>query len=141
MRLTMVVPDLPAALNAALEGLVLVNVALLVAALQNGTPIPPLYKQGVRYEREPSKREWWQTIADNLVELTGDCEDLAGARAAEWRVAGMLAGVRYPARAVAIRTGHTTYHAVVRHPNGTIEIHHARSEWRRLVRGVFWARS
>jgi len=121
MRLTMVVPDVPAALNAALEGLVRVNVALLRAAIVVGRPVPPLYSSGIRYKREPVPREWWQTIADNVVERVGDCEDLAAHRAAECRLAGLLVGIPYPARAVAIRTGRNTYHAVVRHPNGRIE--------------------
>jgi hypothetical protein len=80
-----------------------------------------LYSLRIRYKREPVPREWWQTIADNLAERVGDCEDLAAHRAAECRFAGILAGVPYPARAVAIRTGPNTYHAVVRHPSGRIE--------------------
>ena len=117
----MVVPDLPVALNGALEGLVRVNVALLRAALRVGRPVPPLYSLGIRYKREPVPREWWQTIADNLTERVADCEDLAAHRAAECRLAGLLIGIPYPARAVAIRTGKNTYHAVVKHPNGRIE--------------------
>lgn len=120
MRLTMVVPDLPGALNAALEGLVQLNTQLLLAAIRVGRPVPPLYTLGVRYKRERD-REWWQTVADNLVEKNGDCEDLAGHRAAEHRVAGILAGIPYPARAICIRTGKKTYHAIVRHPDGRIE--------------------
>lgn len=120
MRLTMVVPDLPGALNEALEGLVRVNTRLLLAAMRAGRPVPPLYTLGIRYKLEPH-REWWQTVADNLVEKTGDCEDLASHRAAEHRVAGMLAGIPYPARAVCVRTGQRTYHAIVRHPDGRIE--------------------
>lgn len=117
----MVVPDIPVALNAALEGLVRVNVALLVAGLRSGHPVPPLYSSGVRYHREPGGREWWQTVADNLVDKRADCEDLAAHRSAELRVGGLLVGVDYPARAVCVRTGKRTYHAVVRHPDGRIE--------------------
>jgi hypothetical protein len=117
----MVVPDLPAALNAALEGLVRLNVALLRAAIRSGRPVPPLYSSGVRYVREPSGREWWQTVADNIADKKADCEDLAAHRAAELRVGGMIAGFPYPARAVCIRTGKKTYHAIVRHPDGAIE--------------------
>jgi len=117
----MVIPDLPHALNQALEGLVRVNVAMLVAAIRAGRPVPPLYKLGVRYKREPVPREWWQTVADNAVEKTADCEDLASHLAAQYRVAGILAGVKYPARAVCVRTGPKSYHAIVRLPDGRIE--------------------
>ncbi len=121
MKLTMVVPDLPAALNEALEGLVRINVKLLLAAIRAGRPVPPLYRLGVRYKREPLKREWWQTVMDNAVEQWADCEDLATHRAAELRVGGALAGIPYPARAVCKRTGPRMYHAVVQHPDGRIE--------------------
>lgn len=121
MRLTMVVPDIPEALNAALEGLVRINSRMLLGAIKAGKPVPPLYELGVRYKREPGAREWWQTVADNVVEKFADCEDLAGHRAAELRVAGFLVGSPYPARAVCIRTGKRTYHAIVRHPDGHIE--------------------
>lgn len=149
MRLTMVVPDLPIALNAALEGLVRLNTALLLAGLRVGRPVPPLYSLGIRYGRERHGREWWQTVADNLAERGRkdaqiDCEDLAGHRAAEARVGGLLAALRasprlltsmplerlfrltldgwfYPARAICVRTGRKTYHAVVEHPDGRIE--------------------
>ncbi len=79
----MVIPDVPIALNAALEGLVQVNVILLLSAIRIGNPIPRLYSLGIRYKVEPPPREWWQTIADNLHErhqqsAGTDCEDLAG---------------------------------------------------------------
>ncbi|MGD9603900.1 MAG: hypothetical protein AB7O21_19570 [Gammaproteobacteria bacterium] len=121
MRLTMVVPDLPEALNEALEGLVRVNTKLLLALIKAGKPAPPLYTIGIRYKREPVPREWWQTVSDNLIEKHLDCEDAAGHRAAELRVGGMLAGIPYPARAVCKRTGPRSYHAVVEHPDGRIE--------------------
>lgn len=121
MRLTMVVPDLPEALNEALEGLVRINTKMLLAAIRSGRPVPPLYKLGVRYKREPVPREWWQTVADNVVEKHADCEDLAGHLAAQYRVAGILAGVPFPARAVCIRTGPKSYHAIVRLPDGRHE--------------------
>jgi hypothetical protein len=116
MRLSMVVPDLPPALNAALEGLVLVNVTMLIGALLAGTPVPPLYVSGVRYGQEPHGREWWQTVADTHAELertkrrnkvsTTDCEDLAGVRCAELRLGALLAalvGVSPTSRRAALR--------------------------------------
>jgi len=139
----MVVPDTPAALNEALEGLVRLNAKLLLAAFRVGRPVPPLYSLGVRYKREPGRREWWQTIADNIDAQIADCEDLASHLAAEHRIDGFLkafgsssrvralpsrmqtelavSGYFYPARAVCIRTGKRTYHAVTRHPGGRIE--------------------
>jgi hypothetical protein len=142
VKLTIVVPDEPATLNAALEGLVRINEAMMLAAIKSGRPVPPLYTSGIRYGEEPHGREWWQTVADNLAELervqrskakksTTDCEDLAGHRAAELRVwgpawpssvvAGHMAGVPYPARAICVRTGPNMYHAIVEHPDGTRE--------------------
>ncbi len=151
----MVVPDFLTSLNAALEGLVLVNVVMLLAALYVGRPVPPLYLSGIRYGEEPRGREWWQTVADNFGELervkrqharsTTDCEDLASHRASEHRVGALLARVAnlapqeqrkaiyvtakhpqlsyllYPARAICVRTGPHTYHAIVEHPDGTRE--------------------
>lgn len=144
MKLTMVVPDVPAALNQAMEGLVRVSAAMLLAAIRSGRPVPPLYTMGARYQREPGAREWWQTVADNVAEKRADCEDLATHRAAELRVGPVLlfpqlvaalqaygvespvgnaivGGELYPARAVCIRTGRKTYHAIVRHPDGHYE--------------------
>jgi hypothetical protein len=148
MLITMRVPDHPATLNAALEGLVRVNVGQLIALGVQGIRLPTLYTSGIRYGEEPPGREWWQTVADNFSELekykgtkkksTTDCEDLAGHRAAELRclplwlcaeqelpdvaaalASGELAGI--PARAVCIRTGKRVYHAVVKWPDGSIE--------------------
>lgn len=140
MRLSMVVPDLPIVLNEAMEGLARVNALMLLAALKNGRPVPPLYSDAfVRYKLEPNGREWWQTVADNIVEKTADCEDLATHRVAELRVAPILAlgsldralstfgaraiaaGRLYPARPVCKRTGRKTMHALVEHPDGRIE--------------------
>jgi hypothetical protein len=141
VKLTIVVPDEPPTLNAALEGLVRINEAMMLAAIKSGKPLPPLYQSGIRYGEEPHGREWWQTVADNFAELehakkkqkksTTDCEDLAGHRAAELRVwgpawpsavvAGSMAGIPYPARAICIRTGPRMYHAIVEHPDGTRE--------------------
>lgn len=137
----MVVPDLPAALDQALEGLTRVNAVLLLAGLVAGSPIPTIYKHGARYQREPGAREWWQTVADTYAEKFADCEDLATARAAELRIAPLMfftgavrhlpraselrdriiAGGLYPARAICKKTGPRTYHALVEHPDGSIE--------------------
>lgn len=77
---------------------------------------PRLYDSGVRYQREPFGREWWQTALDNFAEGEGDCEDLANHRAAELNV---LDGE--PARTIAMQTGERSFHAVVQRADGTIE--------------------
>jgi hypothetical protein len=77
---------------------------------------PTLYGSGVHYEREPRGREWWQTAADNFAVGSGDCEDLANHRAAE-----LVVYEGEPARAVTLRTGHHSFHAVVLRDDGTIE--------------------
>lgn len=143
------VPNHPLALNAALEGLVRVSAAELLALLIRGHDVPKLYASGIRYEQEPKGYEKWGTVAENFKELKRakrerrktryiDCEDLAGHRAAEHRIApalamgieaalamfgapAIIAGCLYPARAVCKRTGKRMYHAIVRHPDGTIE--------------------
>lgn len=79
-------------------------------------PVPSLYGAGVRYQREPLGREWWQTAHDNFSEGEGDCEDLASHRAAELNV---FHGE--PARTIAVRTGARSFHAVVERADGSIE--------------------
>ena len=74
-----------------------------------------LYVSGVRYQAEPPGKEDWLTAPQVLRAGFGDCEDLAGWRAAEYRVMGI------PARAVAIRTGPKMFHAVVQLPDGSYE--------------------
>lgn len=150
MRITMNVPNHPLALNGALEGLVRVSAAELLALLMRGHKIPTLYTSGIRYQEEPRGQEFWGAVADNLKELKRaqkrgdtqtrhiDCEDLAGHLAGQLRVVpavamgvenaveqygapAIIAGCLYPALAVCKRTGRRTYHAIVEHPDGTIE--------------------
>jgi hypothetical protein len=78
---------------------------------------PPLYHLGVRYQREPQipgRYEQWRTIREIVTAGHGDCEDLATARVAELRRAGI--------RAIPwlLKNG-PTWHVVVRHPDGKIE--------------------
>jgi len=78
---------------------------------------PTLYKSAVVYKREPKGSEVWRNIPIVISAGWGDCEDLAAWRVAELRYAGIAAdpwiqwGVDQAAR----------YHALVRHPNGSIE--------------------
>jgi hypothetical protein len=149
MEITMRVPNHPLALNGALEGLVRVSAAELLALLMRGHDVPDLYSSGIRYEQEPPGQEFWGTVAENFKKLQAarkrggkprhiDCEDLAGHLAGQHRVApavdmgvqnaltrfgaeSIIAGCLYPARAVCRRSGKRVYHAVVEHPDGTIE--------------------
>jgi len=110
MRVTLKIPASRAMLSAALEGLTAVD-----AVMYRQRRYPKLYSAGIRYQRERVGRENWQTVAELYKSKVGDCEDLAAARAAELRMQGI------PARAVAVRTGARSYHALVRWPDGSIE--------------------
>lgn len=111
MRITLDIPATVDALEGALEGLVCANVALL-----SRSQLPPLYRSGVRYQRERRGLERWQTCEQTFAAERGDCEDLACWRAAELRAAGELA-----ARAVVTRTGAHLWHVRVLRASGAIE--------------------
>lgn len=111
MRITLDVPTSRATLDAALEGLVRVNVALL-----GRSQLPPLYRSGVRYRREAVGAERWQTAEQVYSARVGDCEDLACWRAGELRRAGERRAVAFAARA-----GAHTWHVRVRRADGRIE--------------------
>lgn len=53
--------------------------------------IVPLYSGAIRYEREPLRRENWQSAYTTATRGKGDCEDLAAYRVAELRAKGILA--------------------------------------------------
>lgn len=111
MKISLNIPASRATLTAALEGLTAVNVVYLRANPRT----PSLYSSGVRYRRESPGREKWLTIPQVISAGIGDCEDLATYLAAQLQVAGI------DARAVVVRTGPKTFHAVVRLPGGKIE--------------------
>lgn len=114
------VPPIPSVLEALAEGLVLVNVALMEYAAEGGVELPPLYETDIVYRREPRGREWWETATDlrGVVEdRSGDCEDLAGARAAELR----FTGEDPYARVIITPTRHGGLHARVQREDGSIE--------------------
>jgi len=106
---TVDLPAKPATLEAMLEGLVLVNVAIL-----DEQPLPPLYASGVRYEREKGT-ENWLTCAQVFARNAGDCEDLCCWRAAELRRAGDDAMV------IVIRGGVDLWHVLVERADGSLE--------------------
>ena len=76
---------------------------------------PALYKSGIRYVREPSGVENWQTLREAHRTKQADCEDLAAIRCAELRAAGEKA--RIVLRVV--RPG--LVHILVKRANGKLE--------------------
>lgn len=84
-------------------------------ALKTGR-FPPIYRSGVRYQREPRRiRECWKTIPAVLADGHGDCEDLACWRAAELCLQGE------PAYPYIYRTKSGGWHVVVRRGDGSLE--------------------
>ena len=102
-------------LRPALIALVYLNVQLI--PLYHCTP---LYSSGVRYKREGKRRdgssyERWLTAPEVLRHRHGDCEDLAGVRAAELILAGDLRAMAIP------RPSSLGWHIVVQRGDGSIE--------------------
>lgn len=113
LRLEMTVPY--PAMPAAVEGLVLINIACLRELQRSPEPPPRLYHSAVRYRRPGKLR--WHTIADLYDLLYGDCKDLAAARCAELR---FYEGEH--AEPIVRRTRRRRrFHALVRREDGTIE--------------------
>lgn len=106
-------PLTEASLTAALAGLTAFNVEWLRAH----PSAPSLYTSGVRYRREGKGSEDWQTFPDLLASGFGDCEDLAGALAAEL----IVSGEDPDARAIARRVREGLWHIQVERGDGTIE--------------------
>lgn len=113
------VPDTIPDLNKALRILDGVNVHTMRAASMMGITVPSVYdlhRQGLlRYQAEPTGREWWQTWLDNVTEGEGDCEDLASHQSSFEQLHGV------PSRSECIRSGRRIYHAITRLPDGQIE--------------------
>jgi hypothetical protein len=108
-------PSRETVLRLMMEALIAANVAFLLAHPQT----PRLYESGVRYEEEPEGEDDWNDIPVTLSLGYGDCEDLAGWRIAELRVAGELAAMP---RVSVYRLGRRiTYHVAVRRAAGRIE--------------------
>lgn len=71
----------------------LLDELLRASVAQRRAGLPPLSQTSVRYQREPKRRERWQS-AQRTYELGyGDCEDLATYLAADLIVAGIPAKV------------------------------------------------
>jgi hypothetical protein len=111
LRVAMVVPAEPSAIEALLEGLVGLNYAWMFR--RGGAP--PLYSSGIVYRREPPGHDDWQNAEQLLGAGFGDCEDLASYRAAELRMQGE------PARVKVVTTRRGKFHAIVEHASGELE--------------------
>jgi hypothetical protein len=90
-----------------------------LAYLREHKGTPPLYRAGIRYQRETGGREVWQDVPAILAARAGDCEDLAAWRAAELRMAGEKA--RATIRRAARPEGRRGYHAIVVRADGSTE--------------------
>jgi hypothetical protein len=89
----------------------------LQEARENGQPFPELYASGVRYEREPQKRERWQLPRETMSARVGDCEDLA----AGWRVPELWEQGERAAAVFIKRINPRLRHIMVRRADGTLE--------------------
>jgi len=94
-------------------------VAMNVLWLQNHRA-PPLYEAGVRYHREPPGRDEWGTIPRVLALKVGDCEDLAGWRAAELQRIGERARA-VPKLVRVYPDGSKLFHILVKRGTGQLE--------------------
>jgi hypothetical protein len=119
---TLTIPADPRALTAHLLGLWAENVLLMRTALARGGSVARLYESGVKYRpegRDPrtgKPREEWLDWAQVMKRRVADCEDLAGARAAELTV---LDGVL--AIPVVRQNPSGSFHAIVRYASGILE--------------------
>ena len=111
VRLDMAVPAIPGVLEGILEGLVLANCELM-----DRSALPPLYYSGVRYRRERSGRDKWQTCEQVYSNRSGDCEDLCAWRTAELRRRG-----EDLAECIVRKAGPKMWHVLVLRADGSIE--------------------
>lgn len=109
--------DIPAASSPRYVAHALEGLARVAAEQIAENELPPLYRSGVRYEREPRGSEEWLTPLQMLERGVADCEDLAAYRVGELRASGADPG----AVVTIVRTGPRTLHAVVRRSDGSIE--------------------
>lgn len=89
MRATLAIPNDPALLEAALEGIIEVNRLLI----RRGA-VPGLYESGVRYSIDTPGHLRWQTAEETVRRRSGDCKDLVTYRCAELREQGVDARPR-----------------------------------------------
>lgn len=98
-----------------LQALVMVN----RIALRSDKRIPPMYRAGIRYKREPSGQETFRDLYVILANKGGDCAHLAAWRVAELQEAGENATIRVTWKTT--RRGPRLFHVQVRRGNGKIE--------------------
>lgn len=98
-----------------LQALVMVN----RIALKSDKRIPPLYRAGVRYIREPQGVETFRDLYMVILNRGGDCAHLAAWRVAELQEAGENASLRIQWKVT--RRGPRLFHVLVRRGNGSIE--------------------
>lgn len=91
--------------------------------LQSDPSIPPLYKAGVRYQREPSGEETFRDVAVIKHLGHGDCAHLAAWRCAELQNAGENATLRISWKVFrrGPRKGKRLFHVQVRRGDGRVE--------------------
>lgn len=115
---TIRIPSLKPDLDAALEGLVQLNLALMRQHAKDGNPVPPLGCAGVHWQPDSERgkpAETWDSIDVVRKRGYGDCEDLASWLAAEYRYKRHIF-----AKAVVrpSRTPGVAWHCVVDLPGG-----------------------
>lgn len=109
------VPSNKPALDAALAGLVRLNMVIIEQRAASGRPLaPPSKTSAVRWR--PDKGETWDTWDVVTARGYGDCEDLAAATAAYLR----LQGVQANAVVQHSNSPGVAWHAVVQMPDGRI---------------------
>jgi hypothetical protein len=114
MIATLKLPPLASVVEAALEGLVLANVALIVEGR-----VPQFLPKRIRYQLEPEGEEDWKLMHNILRDGWADCEDIAAAYAAGYRTSGIDTGARV--RVMVVAPG--KLHAVTELSDGRIVDH------------------
>lgn len=88
--------------------------------LRDHPSLPPLYRAGVRYEREAAGVERWASSPLVMRRGAGDCEDLACWRAAELRMLGDPEA-RVVSTSQRLSPRRRLYHVLVRRGDGQLE--------------------
>ena len=112
MIATLRIPPSPKAIEAALEGLVRLNMVLIEEGV---IPLFP-HDAPVIYRLEPEGEEDWKHGSNAIRDGWADCEDIAA-----WCVAGLrISGEDIEARCAIMRTGPTNMHCVVLMSDGKV---------------------
>lgn len=115
MKMTCELPDHASVVEALLEGFVRACLVIITAGL--APPDPRETAPRVKYKLEPPGEEDWKLPHNVIRDGWGDCEDLAG-----WRAAGLrFTGEDGAARVKVVKTGENKLHAVVERSDGTLD--------------------